>query len=227
MTLENNRNNFDLETNNNNINPNNDNQNNPSNRIIFDTEIVPNINVNNASNNIHNSNINTIRSNLLNFNNVDRNSNNMINISINDELSNRRNNGNYTNNQLEISQNNLIFSSRHSNINRLACERCNLSFLNHLEFDNHLSNCGDMRSNQMIHNINEILHLVQSLNRHLQNEGRFNSISLLGLDEPEDIYDFIDWRYLPEVNSWKQEGKIHVSCILFFIIHFPIFLIIY
>ena len=148
---------------------------------------------------------------------MDRNSNNLINISINDELSSRRHNGNLINNNIS-SSNNLNLNNNRNENQRFFCHRCSFNFNNQFELEHHNNICGVLRNNQMMHNsINEILHLVQTLNRHLQSEGRLNSVTLFGLDEPEDIFDFIDWKYNPDINSWKNEGKININCKFFFI----------
>lgn len=190
-----------------------------SNRI-FDSQSLRNKNVNNEIQ-INNQNIasNTDRANNINFNNFDRNSNNMINISINDELSSRRNNVNFNAGLMRVSEGGLEINKRGGNISnsislsdrRINCQTCHVSFDNEREFDVHLISCRDFRNNRMMHNINEILQLVQSLNRHLQSEGRFNPIALFGLDEPEDAFDFIDWKYNKELNLWKNEGKINIT----------------
>jgi len=197
-----------------------------SNRIIFDSQSLRNhdncesnrghiiLHRNSNNNNINSSIIrsNTDRINNI-FHNFDRNSNNLINISINDELSSRLNNINFNSNDLRFSSNSLNLTDRNSNNHnlRIDCQACRMSFANERDFEGHLSSCRDFRNNRMMHNINEILQLVQSLNRHIHNEGRFNSLSLFGLDEPEDIFDFIDWVYVKKSNIWKNEGKINIT----------------
>lgn len=190
-----------------------------SNRI-FDSQSLRNKNVNNDIQ-INNQNIPSIteRTNNINFNNLDRNSNNMINISINDELSSRRNYVDLNAGLMRVSEGGLEINNRGGNNSnsislsnrRINCQTCHVSFANEREFDLHLLSCRDFRNNRMMHNINEILQLVQSLNRHLQSEGRFNSLSIFGLDEPEDVFDFIDWKYNNELNLWKNEGKINIT----------------
>ena len=66
----------------------------------------------------------------------------------------------------------------------------------------------------MHHSINEILHLVQSLNRQLQSETHFNLLSLLGQEEPEEASEYIDWRYYNTEDGatiWTNLGKITLA----------------
>lgn len=190
---------------------------------------------------LNNNNIlignNSDRTNNINFNNFDRNSNNMINISINDELSSRRfnNNTNNTNNNSNNINNNrnnnnqiALSSSRSSSafntnmsseinnlaplaLRRFSCHLCHIAFESEREFDFHILSCRDFRNNRMMHNINEILQLVQSINRHFRFEGRLNSLGFLGLDEPEDAFDFIDWSFCEGSEIWKKQGKINIT----------------
>lgn len=218
------------------LNNNNLQNNLNSNRIIFDSQSHrlsnnnillnnPNANQNNIINN--NNNTNSERTNNINLNNFDRGSNNMINISINDEISSRRlNNNNYNNNnnnnrdQIGL---NAGLNSRIevTNINSLGnrnldCQLCRECFVNERDYDMHMLTCRDFRNNRMLHNINEILQLVQSINRHFQFEGRLNSLGLLGLDEPEDALEFIDWKYDKKIELWKNEGKINITSKVFY-----------
>jgi len=135
----------------------------------------------------------------------------MINISINEEISSRRclyNNANQnvvSNNRLE-NENIIPLGNR-----RLICQLCQKSFISQRDYDVHLLSCRDFRNNRMMNNINEILHLVQSINRHFQFEGRLNSLGLSGMDEPEDAFEFIDWSFNIQTEIWKNEGKINIT----------------
>ena len=113
---------------------------------------------------------------------------NIFNVSINDEFSSRQ---------------------------IMHCNRCNYNFPNQREYNQHFNYCGVIRNNHEVHHsLAEILHLVNSLNRHLQNDNRLALMALLGHDEPEECLEYFDWEY--KNNSWIKTGKIQLSSKIFF-----------
>jgi hypothetical protein len=117
----------------------------------------------------------------------------MINVSINDEISSRAN----------------------ANTRQFTCNACRYSFQNSREFDIHFGYCGAIRTNNMMHNrLSEILQLVNSLNRHLQGDGRLSLLQMLGQEEPEEVFDYFDWEYSKTDNFetvWKKKGIINLN----------------
>lgn len=187
--------------------------------------------INNPSSNIINyNNTNTLRqsnrpienanqmiepqSNRLGFDTANTNN---INISINDELSSR-NQINLRQNLRNNSSSNAIPSGGQQEIvnfeDMMLCPRCNCAFISQSEYTSHLSYCGVLRNNHLMHNsLSEIYHLVQTLNRQLQMDSRLAMLSFLGQEEPEEIYDLIDWEYkiTDEGVVWVSKGKVHIT----------------
>lgn len=95
------------------------------------------------------------------------------------------------------------------------CSMCSRSYISSLEYQNHFAYCSGLRSSQMMHHsINEILHLVQTLNRQLQSESHMNLLSMLGQDDPEEATEYIDWRYYTTEDGhtiWTNLGKVIFS----------------
>jgi hypothetical protein len=95
------------------------------------------------------------------------------------------------------------------------CSMCSRSYISSVEYQNHFSYCSGLRSSQMMHHsINEILQLVQTLNRQLQSESHLNLLSLLGQDEPEEATEYIDWRFYSTEDGhtiWTNLGKVILS----------------
>jgi hypothetical protein len=118
----------------------------------------------------------------------------LINVTINDEISSRAQSGN-----------------RRPNFN---CNACGFTFQNSREFDIHFGYCGAIRTNNMMHNrLSEILHLVNSLNRHLQGDGRLSLLQMLGREEPEEAFDYFDWEYSKSDKEtiWKKIGIVNLN----------------
>jgi hypothetical protein len=118
-----------------------------------------------------------------------------VNISINDEMSSRP-----------------IQNVRSTGV---VCNACRLTFNNNREYEAHFSYCGSLRTNNMMHNrLSEILQLVNSLNRHLQGDGRISILQMLGQEEPEEVFDYFDWEYSKsdkEETIWKKIGTINLN----------------
>jgi hypothetical protein len=65
-----------------------------------------------------------------------------------------------------------------------------------------------------MHNrLSEILHLVNSLNRHLQGDGRLSLLQMLGREEPEEAFDYFDWEYSKSDKEtiWKKIGIVNLN----------------
>jgi hypothetical protein len=94
------------------------------------------------------------------------------------------------------------------------CSLCNRSFWTNSEFRDHLPWCTGAR-NQMVHSsLSDILNLVQSLNRQLHGEVPLNILTLLGMEEPEENLEYIDWDYSCSIDStvvWKNCGKVKLT----------------
>lgn len=154
--------------------------------------------------------------------------NNNMNISINEEFPSRRvnnlNRGGNVNlypgvgNMIPITLQNLMVDENGTNIHNQSemhfCSLCYQSFSSQLLYQRHLTDCGGLRNTRTMHNsINEILHLVHSLNRQLE-DGPINLLSILGEEKPEESSDYFDWtHYKTEDGSvvWKNLGKVHLT----------------
>lgn len=139
-----------------------------------------------------------------------------MNISINEEFSSRRNNIVSNNNNINIyPSNNIPVTLR--NLVEVEGERvqycslCDRTYFTMIEYQQHFSTCGGFRNNQIMHNsINEILHLVHTLNRQLQVDNPFTLLNILGQEEPEEATEYIDWTYIRTEDGsviWKNRGK--------------------
>jgi hypothetical protein len=143
---------------------------------------------------------------------------NNANISINEEFSSRRDTVLNNNNNINLyPEQNVGIHPRNSlsSSTMFHCNICSQQFNTASEYQLHFTYCGDFRNTRMMHNsINEILHLVDSLNRQLLTNNHLNILTMLGMDDPEEATEYIDWIYYKTQDEnviWKKLGKVNIS----------------